>query len=239
MFIIEVNRIYNLDCVDGIKKMIENNIHVDMVFTDPPYKLEGGGRKGTLLTQEAEQSAFTKHRGVEVFEHKTPKFSYWIPYVYEVLKDNCYAFIMCNDRNMREIWDECEKAGFTFCELLVMNKSNGVPNSYFFKSCEFILMLRKKRYRKLEIFGQKTVIDVTVPRGKNKIHPTQKPVELIIPLIEACTKECELILDPFMGSATTAISSMMLNRNWIGFEIDKTYKNSAEKRVNEYINKFK
>jgi len=135
---------------------------------------------------------------------------------------------MTNDRNMREIWDECEKAGFTFCEILVMNKGNGVPSSYFFKSCEYILMFRKGKYRKLQKFGYKNVIDVKMPRGKDKVHPTQKPEEIIVPIIESCTKENEIVFDPFMGSGVTAKAAKNMKRQYIGFEIDDTYLNKIK-----------
>lgn len=229
----EINKIYNMDGIEGIKQLKPNS--VDLVFTDPPYKLTGGGRKGTLLTKDAEHSVFTKHRGVEVFDTPTPKFSDWISLLYPIVKESAYIFIMSNDRNLREIWDECEKAGFTFCELLVMNKSNGVPSSYFFKSCEFILMFRKGAYKKFEKFGQKSVFDVVMPRGKNKIHSCQKPIELIIPILEACTKENDIILDPFTGSGSTAIACIETNRNYIGFEINETDYNSSKKRIQDKL----
>lgn len=234
IIILELNRIHNINIIEGLKQLEINSI--DLLFTDPPYKLTGGGRKGTLLTKNAEHSAFTKHRGVEVFSEPTPEFSDWIPLLHPIMKDGSYIFIMSNDRNLREIWDECEKAGFIFCELLVMNKTNGVPSSYFFKSCEFILMFRKNIYKKFEKFGHKTVFDVVMPRGKNKIHPTQKPIELIEPILEACSKEGDIILDPFMGSGSTAIASLKMKRNYIGFEIDDTYCNSSNERINTYIN---
>ena len=231
----KLNKIYNIDAIKGLKQLEVNSI--DLLFTDPPYKLTGGGRKGTLLTKDAKYSAFTKYRGVEVFKEPTPKFSNWIPLLYPIMKDGSYIFIMTNDRNLQEIWSECEKAGFLFCELLVMNKPNGVPSSYFFKSCEFILMFRKGKYKKFEKFGHKTVFDVVMPKGKNKIHPTQKPFkELIEPILEACSKEGDLVLDPFMGSGSTAIACINMKRNYIGFEIDNTYYNSANKKINTYLN---
>lgn len=227
---LELNRIYQQNAIEGLKLIPENSI--DLIFTDPPYKLIGGGRKNTLLKESGEHTAFTNSG--EVFKTKTPKFKEWIPLLYRILKDERYIFIMSNDRNMREIWDECEKTGFTFCELLVMNKKQGVPSSYFFKSCEFILMFRKGKYRKFEKFGHKTVFEVDMPRGKNKIHPTQKPVQgLIVPILEACTKENEVVLDPFMGSASTAVASSLLKRNWIGFELDSTYIELANKRLDQ------
>lgn len=216
---LELNTIYNMDAIEGLKQIPENSI--DLVFTDPPYKLVGGGKKSSLLRKEKDLCAFTTDG--EVFANKTPEFKEWIPLLYPIVKESRYIFIMTNDRNMRAIWDECEKAGFIFCELLVMNKGHGVPSSYFYKSCEYILMFRKGGYRKFEKFGIKNVIDVKMPRGKDKIHPTQKPEEIIVPILESCTKENELILDPFMGSCVTAKVAEDMNRQFIGFEIDNTY----------------
>jgi DNA modification methylase len=216
---LEFNNIYNLDAIEGLKEIPENSI--DLVFTDPPYKLVAGGRKNSLLRNNDGENPFTTTG--ECFNYKTPEFKEWIPFLYPVVKESRYIFIMTNDRNMREIWDECEKAGFIFCELLVMNKGYGVPSSYFYKSCEYILMFRKGGYRKFEKFGVKNVIDVKMPKGKNKPHPTQKPDEVFIPILESCTKENEVILDPFMGSCMVAKVSERMNRQFIGFEIDNTY----------------
>lgn len=215
----EFNKIHNVDAIEGLKQIPKDSI--DLVFTDPPYKLVGGGRKNSLLRNDDGGNPFTTTG--ECFNYKTPEFRDWIPLLYPVVKESRYIFIMTNDRNMRVIWDECEKAGFIFCELLVMNKGHGVPSSYFYKSCEYILMFRKGGYRKFEKFGIKNVIDVKMPRGKDKVHPTQKPEEIIIPILESCTKENEIVLDPFMGSGVTAKVAKNMNRQFTGFEIDITY----------------
>jgi len=216
--LLELNKIHNMDAIEGLKQIPNNSI--DLIFTDPPYKLVSGGRKNSML-KENEDTPFSNSG--ECFNFKTPEFNEWIPLLYPIAKESSYIFIMTNDRNMRDIWSECEKAGFTFCELLVMNKGHGVPSSYFFKSCEYILMFRKGSYKKFEKFGCKNVIDVKMPKGKNKTHPTQKPDEVFIPILESCTKENEVILDPFMGSGMVAKVSERMNRQYVGFEIDNTY----------------
>jgi DNA modification methylase len=234
---LEINKIYNMNSIEGIKQITPDSI--DLLFTDPPYKLVAGGRKNSLLRNkdnDNELCPFTTSG--EVFKEPTPEFSDWIPLLYPIMKNSSYIFIMSNDRNLREIWSECEKAGFIFCELLVMNKSNGVPSSYFYKSCEFILMFRKGGYRKFEKYGHKTVFDVVMPRGKDKIHSTQKPVELITPILESCIEENKLVLDPFIGSASTAIACINTKRNFIGFEIDKNYYDKANKRIQDFKNKL-
>jgi len=68
-------------------------------------------------------------------------------------------------------------------------------------------------------------------RNNGKIHPTQKPIEIIERMIKTSSNENMIILDPFMGSATTAIACINTNRNYIGFELDKTYFDLANLRI--------
>jgi site-specific DNA-methyltransferase (adenine-specific) len=70
----------------------------------------------------------------------------------------------------------------------------------------------------------------------NAIHPTQKPVRLLERLLALTTKEGDLVLDPFSGSASTAIAACNTNRRFIGFEIDEEYYESGLKRLNNHIN---
>lgn len=67
---------------------------------------------------------------------------------------------------------------------------------------------------------------------KNRIHPTQKPEKLIRRLIIASSNENDIVLDPFMGSGTTAVCSQLLNRNFIGFETNADYYKKAMTRLN-------
>lgn len=74
-------------------------------------------------------------------------------------------------------------------------------------------------------------------KNEKKIHEAQKPLNLIKHLIELTTIEGQLILDPFMGSGTTAVASELLNRKYIGFESNPTYhKNSLERLNNTLLN---
>lgn len=72
-------------------------------------------------------------------------------------------------------------------------------------------------------------------RNNNKIHPTQKPVALFEYLIKTYTKEEDLVLDNCMGSGTTGVACVNLNRNFIGIELDPEYFKIAEKRINENL----
>lgn len=68
--------------------------------------------------------------------------------------------------------------------------------------------------------------------GKNRFHPTQKPVKLMEELILRHSNENDLVLDPFMGSGSTGVAALNLNRRFVGIELDKKYFNIAKERIN-------
>ena len=72
---------------------------------------------------------------------------------------------------------------------------------------------------------------VKFARTGNKLHPTQKPVELISYLVNKSSKENDIVYDPFMGSGTTAEAAYDSNRNYIGSEIDEIYYEISLTRV--------
>ena len=69
---------------------------------------------------------------------------------------------------------------------------------------------------------------------KTRIHPTQKPLELIDRLVLASSNPSDVVLDPFMGSGTTAVSCILNDRSYIGFELDKDYYNLSTERLEKY-----
>ena len=73
-----------------------------------------------------------------------------------------------------------------------------------------------------------------VPNRNGKLHPTQKPVELVEYLIKTYSNEGDIVLDNCMGSGTTAIAAINTNRNFIGFELDKNYFDIANERISEH-----
>ena len=68
-------------------------------------------------------------------------------------------------------------------------------------------------------------------RNNGKQHPTQKPNDLMERIIKTSSREGDIVLDPFMGSGSTAIACISTNRNYIGFELDETYFNIAKERI--------
>ena len=78
-----------------------------------------------------------------------------------------------------------------------------------------------------------------VPNRKGKLHPTQKPVELMEYLIKTYTNEGDTVLDFTMGSGTTVVACTNLKRNFIGIELDKQYFDIAQNRIKEAVDKKK
>ena len=68
---------------------------------------------------------------------------------------------------------------------------------------------------------------------EKRIHPTQKPIPLIKRLIKASTNKGDVVLDPFGGSGSTCVASILTKRKYIAFELDKSYYNLALKRINK------
>ena len=77
-----------------------------------------------------------------------------------------------------------------------------------------------------------------VPNRNGKLHPTQKPVELLEYLIKTYSNEHDIVLDNCMGSGSTAIASINTNRNYIGFEKDTNYFNISIERISNHNSKY-
>lgn len=223
---LEVNKIYNMDCLEGMKCIEDKSI--DLVVTDPPYKLVQGGCTNKAVTLKGA----TNLKSGNVFSDNSIKFSDWIPEVYRVLKENSHCYIMCNDRNLKELLIESENAGFKLLNILVWKKKRHSPNRYYLKNAEFIVFLRKGKAKNINNMG--TFQCLEVDNVKNKLHPSEKPVKLMEIFICNSSKSGDTVLDPFMGSGTVAISAINTGRKYIGFEINEEYCHMAEQRITEH-----
>lgn len=229
----QLSIVYNKDCISGIDTFIKDK-SIDMIFTDPPYKLVSGGKTSAKQKiQIVKNSVFSKKTKSRM-AYTVPSYESWISKLPRILKDNSYVFSMTNDLNMVEFINLFQKYGFKLCEILVMKKSNKVASVYFYKQCDFILMFRNGKYKKFNKYGISNVFDVTLKRGKEKLHPSEKPVDMISDIIKCCSEEKGIILDPFMGSGSTAIAALKNNRMFQGFEIEKDYYYTAVDRINKW-----
>lgn len=242
---LELNKIYNMDCLEGMKLIPDNSI--DLIVTDPPYKIVQGGCSNKAVTINACGGMLNKHYGDnielikkgKIFEHNSIEFSEWLPEIYRVLKENTHCYIMINGRNLSELQVEVEKVGFEYHNILVWDKGNATPNRWYMQRCEFILFLRKGKAKNINNVGTTTLLNVPNIKRGTKAHPTEKPIELMKILIENSSQEGDIVLEPFAGCGSTLLACKEINRNYIGFELDKHYYDIANKRILNYHEQLK
>lgn len=211
------------DCLELMKEIKDNSI--DLIVTDPPYKTTSRGSSGGtggILKEEINKKG-------KVFKHNDIEFNEWLPELYRVLKDKGHAYIMTNNKNLKDMLIEIENAGFNIYKTLIWAKNSPITNMYYMDSHEYIIFCRKGKAKRINNCGTKSVLNIDNPR--NKLHPTEKPVELMEILINNSSNECDTVLDPFMGSGTTGVACINTNRNFIGIELDEDYFNIAKQRI--------
>ena len=225
-----MTRLFNDDCLNVLKDIPDESI--DLIVTDCPYHIVSGGC--TEGYANAPKGILRKDR-VEVkqgklFKHNEINFAEWLPTIFRILKPDTHCYIMINARNLKELQQSAEDAGFKFQNLLIWDKGNLTPNRWYMNAYELILMLRKGRARIINREGTSNILRVPNIIG-SKLHPTEKPPELMKILIENSTNEGDTVLDPFMGVGGGGIACKDLNRDFIGIEIDEKYFKIAQERI--------
>ena len=228
----ERNRIYLGDCIEGMRSL--PNESVDLIATDPPYRLTQRGTSGTMSGYWT--SDLTK-RG-KVFDHNDTDISDYLPEFYRVLKEGTHCYIMCNNFNLPHFFDVIGKSDFHFTRLLVWDKRNKICGRYYMSQCEFIFMLRKGKDRPINECGCSDILPVPNIKTKGKdgnVHDSEKPVALMGVLVRNSTERGDLVLDPFMGSGTTAAACVATGRDYIGWEMDEKYHSYAVNRLRNLV----
>ena len=227
-----VDMIFNMDCLEGMKAIPDAS--VDLIITDPPYDF------------------MTKHMSMNrTFADAFKKFSR--PY-HKELQEACIIDGFDRDAIMREcvrimkkvniyIW--CNKDQIRWylnffkdynMDILTWHKINPTPtsNNKYLSDTEYLLFFRE---RGVKIHGtydtKKKYWFQEINREDKKIwsHPTIKPLNIIETLLINSSQEGDIILDPFIGSGTTAVACIKQKRHYIGFEINKDYYDTALRRT--------
>lgn len=222
-------KLYQGDCLEIMKDI--PNESVDCIITDPPYKMNHSTGGCTNIGMKNKWQGNIKAGNTVMNFDLSIKFSDWLPEVYRVLKQSGHCYIFCNDKNMQELLNESTKAGFRESNILIWIKNNACPNRYYMKNCEFILFLYKGKAKPINNMGSKAGIQINNINGKDKLHPTEKPVELLKQFVLNSTDDDGIVLDPFMGSGSIGVAAINTNRNFIGIELDEKYFEIAKERI--------
>lgn len=226
---LELNRIYNMDCIAGMKQIPDESI--DLIVTDPPYKVMQKGTSGTMSGYIV--SDLTK-KG-KIFNHNDIDIDDYLPEFFRILKPRGHCYIMCNNFNLPHFFDVVNKSDFHFTKLLVWDKKTKICGRYYMGQVEHIFFLRKGADKQINDCGVSDLMFYPNIKDKNEdgsnIHNSQKPVGLMQTLIECSSLENEVVLDPFMGSGTTAVAAASCKRRFIGFELDAEYCRISNERA--------
>ncbi len=226
---LEYNKIYNMDCMEGIKLLDDNSI--DLVVIDPPYKLN--------LNKVKKTSTFNNYAN-ELLELKDGFDLKVLDLLIQKMK-KINIYIYCSKRQVKELLDYFMSKGCNY-ELLTWHKMNPSPltNNNYLPDTEYIVFARERGVR---LYGnyhtkRKYYISGTNQVDKKKYkHPTIKPLPLIENHIENSSKPGDVILDCFAGSGTMLVGAINKGRRFIGFEINEEYFKIAEKRIKEALEK--
>jgi len=193
-----------MDCLEGMKQMKDNS--VDLVITDPPYGISF-------------QSNHRKEKHLEIIgDDKLPIEI--INECFRVAKKAVYIF--CRWDNIYEL-----PKPRSIIAWVKNNWSMGDLNHEHGRQWEAICFYPQDEHE----FIKRIPDVIKCNRTGNELHPTQKPVKLIREIIKA--NKGQIILDPFIGSGTTALACKQLNRDFIGFELEKKYFDIAINRLKQ------
>tara|TARA_R110000744_G_C19135175_1_gene537517 strand:- start:53 stop:727 length:675 start_codon:yes stop_codon:yes gene_type:complete len=222
---LKMSELYLGDCLEVMKDIPDGS--VDMVLTDPPYRVISGGNSSA----QRPMGMLSANDG-KIFKHNDISFSDYLPEFYRVMASRSHLYLMVNLINLETAMRCVREAGFKVHNLLVWHKNNVTPNRWYMKNVEYVIFARKGKAKSISNPSSKTCHSFdNVKLGR--LHPTQKPVELMQYYIENSSEVGDTVLDPFMGSGTTGVATKNLNRKFIGIELDEMYFNIAKDRIDD------
>ena len=203
------------DCLEQIP-----DESIDMVLTDPPYGI----------------SFKSNHRNV-TYEgiHNDDDVSFLSDYFeqcHRIMRENTAIYCFCSWHHV-DVFKQAFETFFKLKNIIIWEKNNtfmGDLKGSYAPKYEMILFGHKGR-RCFQGFKYPDVLQAK--RTGNKLHPTQKPLDLLELFIKSSSKQGEIVFDGFMGSGSTCVAAVNTGRHYIGFELDPVYFDIACKRLDE------
>lgn len=238
------------DCLDMLRQLPPASVHA--IFADPPYNLQ---LKGDLVRPEGGlvdgvDDAWDRFDGFPAYDSFTRA---WLTECRRVLRKDGTIWVIGAYHNVFRLGTALQDLGYWILNDVVWRKSNPMPNfrgRRFTNAHETLIWASRgpeSRY-KFNYAAMKALNDDVQMRSDwliplctgnerlrdekgKKLHPTQKPEALLHRVILSCTSPGEVVLDPFMGSGTTAAVARRLGRRFIGIERDEAYAEAARARI--------
>ncbi len=247
-----LNQIFHGDCIELMRALPD--ACVDAVFADPPYNLQLGAK--TLYRPEDQTAARAVRDDWDSFESNAAYDEFcreWLVQCKRVLKPDGAMWVIGSYHNIFRLGAILQDLGFWILNDVVWVKTNPMPNfrgTRMTNAHETLIWATPRKtgkytfnYETMKRFngGKQMRSDwgINICLGEERIkgmdgkslHSTQKPMDLLRRVILSSTRAGDVILDPFMGSGTTAAAAKELGRNFIGFEMNAAYIKAAQERV--------
>jgi len=205
-----INTIAHGDCIEIMRQMPSASI--DFILTDPPYLVDYRDRDGRTIQNDV-NADWLKPAMAEA---------------YRVLKQNRVAIMFYGWTKVDAFFEAWRRAGFQPIGHIVFRKSYSSKSRFLRYQHEQAYLLAKGR----PPLPKQPLADVMkMPYSGNGLHPTQKPVAALAPLIRSFSLPGDLVLDPFAGSGSTCAAALLTGRKYIGIELDAEYLQAASQRM--------
>lgn len=230
-----------LYCGDTIKILPTLGECADLLISDPPYELESGGNNADWNIGEKD---YTNNGKIVTCNIGWNDF---MPLLYNSLRGDAHAYIMCNNKHLRNLLNSAFDCGFRDHNMLLSEveedvpiilpwkKNSATPNRWYMKNCEFTGFFFKGKAKYINDCGCKQ--SISVPQENYGNHPTTKPVALMEYYIRNSSQPLETVIDPFMGVGSTAIAALKSGRKFIGIELEQKWFDLSVKRITDFYDK--
>jgi site-specific DNA-methyltransferase (adenine-specific) len=209
---IPINSIINADCLTALPALPENSI--DFILTDPPYLVNYKSRDGRTVPND------------DTDQWLLPAFHQ----MHRVLKDDSFCVSFYGWPKADLFLNAYRTAGFRVVGHFAFPKRYTSTTGYLRYQHECAhLLVKGTPWARTDTIGD--VIDWTY--SGNRFHPTEKPIQVLLPLIETFCPPGGLTLDPFAGSGSTLVAARMLGRSYLGIELSAEYHAIAQHRLKQ------
>lgn len=214
--------IYHADCREGIRELPDNS--VDLVLTDPPYGI-------------CEQDGKVQMRGNTIVDPRSD-YGDWDAFDPSWLSLIRAKSLICfhDHKQATVLWRYLQGINWHPRQFVFWDKGDGGlnPRKNFVNTIEMAVFATKNSKYTWN-GGGSTINLIRRNRAPTPLHPTQKPELIFSKLISLLTNKGDLVLDPFLGSGTTAFCAKKLGRRCIGIEISEEYCEIAARRCSQGV----
>ena len=228
----------NQDCYDFLATIPNNTI--DLILTDPPYEISKptNFQNGELKHDDTDRFRISMDFGQ--WDKEQQDLKKLCKEYYRVLKPHGTIIIFYDIWKISYLKEALEEDKFKQIRFIEWIKTNPVPiNSsinYLTNAREIALTGVKQSKPIFHSKYDNGIYQYPIYQGKDRIHPTQKPLNLFIELLQKHSNVGDVVLDTFVGSGTTPVACLKTNRQFYGCELDINYYNQALKRINDNKN---